>query len=168
MDILATLPSTFIGAFLGTFAAFLSERLLRIRDAKAVQTAALNNLTTDLHLRRALTVITPRRIPTGPSDDRKFATDAILQIRNGIRETRLALRPRSSHEFNVLVGMSSACNRYLENVQYEPEDYQYELERLRSTFSEAIHDLGKTKGVVIREPGAGALLQPTQHLADRS
>jgi hypothetical protein len=64
--------------------------------------------------------------------------------------------------------MSSACNYYLENVQYGPEDYQYELERLRVSFSEAVLNLGKTKGVVVREPGAGALtpLPPSAgHLA---
>lgn len=168
MEILEALPSTFIGAFLGTFAAFLSERLLRVRDATAVQVAALNNLVTDLHLRRALSAITPRRVPAGDSDDRRFATDAVMQIRAGIREARLALRPGSAPEFQVLVGMSSACNHYLENVQYGPEDYQYELERLRVSFSEAVRTLGKTKGVVVREPGAGALTPlppPTAHLA---
>ena len=157
MDFLEALPSTFIGAFLGTLAAFLSERLLRVRDATAVQVAALNNLVTDLHLRRALTAITPRRVSTGESDDRRFANEAIIQIRAGIREARLALRPGSSIEFQVLVGMSSACNRYLENVQYDPEDYQYELELLRVRLSEAVGTLGKTKGVLVREPGAGAL-----------
>ena len=157
MDILEALPSTLVGAFLGTFAAFLSERFLRVRDARAVQVAALNNLVTDLHLRRPLTAITPRRVPTGESVDRRFANDAVIQIRAGIHDARLALRPRSSAEFHVLVGMSSACNRYLENVQYEPEEYQYELELFRVTLSEAVGALGKTKGVLFREPGAGAL-----------
>ena len=162
MDLLETFPATFIGAFLGTFAAFLSERVLRMSDAIAVQAAALNNLITDLHLRRALTPITPRTVPAGPNDDRKFATDAVLQIRNGIREARLSLRPRSATEFQVLVDMSSACNRYLENVQYNPEDYQFELEVLRGTFSDCILILGSTKGVEAREPGAGALMSTPQ------
>ena len=66
--------------------------------------------------------------------------------------------------------MSSACNRYLENVQYEPEDYQYELELLRSTLSDAVGTLGETKGIQVREPGAGALEAPpvTEHMASNN
>lgn len=171
MDILADLPSTFIGAFLGTLAAFLSERLLRVRDATAVQVAALNNLVTDLHLRRALSAnAAPQRIPAGESDDRRFATEAVIQIRTGIREARLSLRPGSSAEFQILVSMSSACNRYLENVQYGPEDYQYELELLRGTLSDAVGTLCETKGIQVREPGAGALETPpvTGHMASNN
>ena len=167
MDLLETFPATFIGAFLGTFAAFLSERVLRINDAIAVQAAALNNLITDLHLRRALTPITPRTVLAGTNDDSRFATDAVLQIRTGIRDTRLSLRPRASTEFQVLVDMSSACNRYLENVQYNAEDYQFELELLRNTFSDCILTLGSTKGVEAREPGVGALMSPPERTMAR-
>lgn len=85
MDLLLSLLTAVGGAFLGTMAAFLSERWLRRSDAKRVEAAALNNLITDLHLRRALTPITPVKSYAEPNEDREFATKAILQIR-GISE----------------------------------------------------------------------------------
>lgn len=64
--------------------------------------------------------------------------------------------------------MSSACNHYLDNAQDGHEDYQYELERLRASFSGAVGSLGKTEGVVVQEPGAectDALPPSAGHLA---
>lgn len=156
MDFLSSLLTAAGGAFLGTMAAFLSERWLRINDAKRVEVAALNNLITDLHLRRALTPITPVKSYREPNDDREFATRAVMDIRGDIRSTRLALRPNSSGNFQALVRMSSACNAYLENVQNRPEDYQFELHALRLAFSATIKALSQKGDVEIREPGAGA------------
>lgn len=160
MDLFESLPATFIGAFLGTLVAFLSERLLRRRDARYIEVAALNNLITDLYLRRALSPVSPVASHGEPNDDRKYATTAVIQIRDSIRETRLSLRPTATDEFQALVGMSSACNEYLENVQNQPADYQFALYRLRKSFGETIGTLGTKRGVIVREPGAGAFEQP--------
>lgn len=156
MDLFESLPATFIGAFLGTFAAFLSERLLRRRDARYREVAALNNLITDLHLRRALAASNPVATNSGPNSDREYVTTAVLQIRDSIRDTRLCLRPNSSDEFQSLVGMSSACNEYLERVQYNPAEYQFALSTLRLSFAQTIRTLGIKRSVIAREPGAGA------------
>ncbi|WP_342022629.1 hypothetical protein AAE021_12325 [Arthrobacter citreus] len=156
MDFLLSLLTAVGGAFLGTMAAFLSERWLRTSDAKRVEAAALNNLITDLHLRRSLTPITPKKSYLEPNDDRKFTGEAIMQIRTSIRDARLALRPKSSESFQALVRMSSACNAYLENVQNRPEDYQFELHELRLVFSTTIKTLSQNGDVVMREPGAAA------------
>lgn len=155
MDLSVNLAEAFFGALFGTSVAFLIERFLRKADARNREVASLNNLITDLHLRRALAIISPAESSPGPNNDRIYATAAVMQIRDSIRETRLALRPKSE-TFDVLVAMSSACNGYLERVEYYPERYQYELHTLRLIFSEIVDTLGLQKGVVNREPGAGA------------
>ena len=56
-------------------------------------------------------------------------------------------------------GMSSACNRHLGNAQYDPEDYQYELELLRVTFSDAV---GILAGALTHSPPSAG--HPKQYL----
>lgn len=161
MDTIQGIPAAFIGAFLGTLAAFLTERFLRRTDAKNVELAAVNNLVTDLYLRRALTLSdNAQRVPNGEeSGDQILATRAVIEIRNGIRETRLVLRPSSSGLFQALVVMSSACNNYLENVRRSTNMYQLHLVELRDALKLQVEVLAKTKKVVHREPGRGAFLR---------
>ena len=59
MDLSVNLAEAFFGALFGTSAAFLIERFLRKTDARNKEVASLNNLITDLHLRRALAIISP-------------------------------------------------------------------------------------------------------------
>ena len=114
-----------------------------------------------MYLRRALAPSpNPQRVPNGAeSNDQILATRAVIEIRNGIRETRLVLRPSSTKLFQSLVVMSSACNDYLESVQRSANTYQLYLAELRDALKLQVEVLVKTNKVVHRGPGLGAFLR---------
>ena len=97
--------------------------------------AALNALIMDLHLKRSLAAVGPRRTP-GPDDAARLRT-TILDARDRMVETLTHLRS-GSPSTGVLMGMSAACTRYLRESARAPEHYQFALMELRDTLVDGV------------------------------
>ena len=159
MDFWLQIISTLIGTLAGALSALGTGYLVRRREAREKEGAALNGLLLDLQFKRALTRIKPR-VAEGQSQDAKQCRESVLHSRQLIREARLQLRP-TSRAFGNLARMFAACNTYLQATRAKPENYQFELMTLRGVLDEEAKDLAAEKGVSYRGPGSFAYSSPT-------
>lgn len=115
----------------------------------------LTNLIHDLHHRRALRAITPKRVPGGAeSDDFRRTSESVLAVREQVRVARNSLPPRS-HASSTLSGMLVACNRQLSQSARNPDNYQAELMVLRTSLQAGVAEIcSKVRGLEALQPGA--------------
>ncbi|UWX97763.1 hypothetical protein N2K95_03505 [Arthrobacter zhaoxinii] len=109
----------------------------RSRDRRH-ESRALNQLITDLHLKRTLAPIDPHPAPAGPAEARHRS--AVQDLRENITETLGHLEPGSGAT-EVLMRMAAVCNRYLRDVAKDPERYQFGLMELRQNLDEDLRIL---------------------------
>lgn len=131
MDWLAALIPSAVALIMGAGAGWSVRAGIDRRD----ETAALNALITDLHLKRPLAPIEPRIID-GPGDVERCRA-AVLDARDRIIETLAHVRSSSANT-DVLMRMSAACTRYLRESTREPEYYQFALMDLRETMVDGV------------------------------
>ena len=154
MDFWLQVISTLIGTLAGALSALGTGYLVRRRESREKEVAALNGLLLDLQFKRALTLVEPQAAEM-QSLDAKRCTESVLHSRQLIREARLQLRP-NSRAFGNLARMFAACNTYLQATRANPENYQYELMKLRGVLDDEAKDLAADKGVSYRSPGSFA------------
>ena len=159
MEFWQQLLSTLFGAFAGACAALGTGFLVRRRESRDEEEAALNGLLLDLQFKRALALIEPKLSQAAGSQDLKRCSDSVLHSRELIREARLKLRPKSP-AFENLARMSAACNTYLQAARRDPDEYQFALMSLRSALDDEAKHLGSSKGVTYRKPGSYAYSSP--------
>ena len=99
------------------------------------ESAALNALIMDLHLKRSLAAIEPRVVDGSDGEARLRGT--VLDARDRIMETLTYLRAGSANT-GVLMRMAAACTLYLRRASREPERYQFALMELRDTLDEGV------------------------------
>ena len=99
------------------------------------ESAALNALIMDLHLKHSLAAIEPHST-LGPTDGARLRS-TILDARARMVETLAHLRS-GSPSTEVLMRMSAACTRYLRDAARTPEHYQFALMELRGTLVDGV------------------------------
>lgn len=150
---------TLIGAFVGSALTVVIAGVTFLLGRRFRETQALNLLIDELHRRRALTAIdSPVSISDAEhSDDYVRVNASILTVKDLIRETRALTRPIRTVR-HPLSQMTSACNRYLERAERDPDRYWFFLVQLREEIGAEIASLArKRRSVVFLEPGAGSL-----------
>jgi hypothetical protein len=153
-----------IGSALGAGGAIFAAILLRRREAKRNEGAALLGLIAELHLRRALATNLERDLTDGDalgSADFARVGQSVIDIRAQIRDVRRLLRP-NSQAFEPLNNMSRACNFYLERSAARPGSYMSQLNDLRDSLESRVDEIAakfkfKVDGL---KPGMGAFPQP--------
>lgn len=99
------------------------------------ESAALNALIMDLHLKRPLAAIEPRVVQGAETE--ALLRPTVLDARDRILETLTHLR-NSSPDIPVLLRMSAACALYLREAALAPERYQFALMELRQTMLDGV------------------------------
>lgn len=154
MDWLAALIPSTVALVLGAGLGWSVRAGIDRRD----ETAALNALITDLHLKRPLAPIEPRIIDAARDAER--CRSAVLDTRDRIIETLAHLRS-SSPSTDVLMRMATACTRYLRESAREPERYQFALMDLRETMVDGVTLLSDAgRRVRYRAPGERPTTKP--------
>lgn len=152
MDFVAIAFSTFLGAAV----ALAAERWARWYDAKLKEEAAINNLILDLAAKRAFVV---GEDWTWTDGEVKRVVDSIFHVRSLVRDTRLALRPRS-YALPPLREMARACNGFLERSEREDDhalkDALSHLSAEMSSQVRALHSAHPDR-VLDDQPGSFAL-----------
>lgn len=153
-------PTALLESFLGTaFGAGLALGIAAITASVQryhTELANLNVLLAEMHYRRAIAALTPRKVTTAAFDDRDRAGSSVIAIRSLVADARRALRP-GSRAFDVLGQMTTSCNTYLELSASLPAEYQFWLLELRHDLhrsSLALHTMNKRIKRLL--PGDGA------------
>ncbi|WIB10087.1 hypothetical protein QNO08_03215 [Arthrobacter sp. zg-Y820] len=147
------IPST-VALVLGASAGWSVRAGIDRRD----ETAALNALITDLHLKRPLAAIEPRVVDG--ADDAQRCRATVLDARDRIIETLAHLRSNSANT-DVLMRMASACTRYLRESARAPERHQFALMDLRETMVDGVKLLSDARRRVrYRNPGERSTPKP--------
>lgn len=143
--------------FLGAAVALAAERFTRTYDARVQEVAAINNLILDLAAKCAFLV--DDEWVWADEGELSRVVDSIFHARTLVRDTRVALRPRS-RALRHLRKMARACNTFLELSEREGE------QRLRTALMEltaemtrevrALHSLRPGR-ILADEPGSFAL-----------
>ncbi|MGO4806431.1 hypothetical protein AB4089_15020, partial [Arthrobacter sp. 2MCAF15] len=109
----------------------------------------------------------PRRAPllvpgAKDLDDFKHANLSVLDIRNQAKLAGREILPASPAQA-PLSQIISACNEYLENSMYAPDQYYFGLIELRSSIHKCVKDIAATDAkVTALEPGISAFTRASQ------
>lgn len=153
-DLLVALVGAIIGSIFTVGIALATYVISRRRRERG----ALRGLIVEMHRRRALVPVeSVRVVPNAAAlDDYRRVSLSILAIRKDIRVTRTAIRPELSVQ-RQLSDMTSACNRYLEASQRDPDHYWFALMELRNALVSTIGEIAAaTPSVEALAPGAAA------------
>jgi hypothetical protein len=164
MTLWTTLITVAVGAFLGSGAAFASNLLAGRISARRREAAALNELVHEIHFRRVLRRVEPRRSPRADVLDPEYerARHSIATLRHEIRRARRASVSRSA-ALPTLDRMTLACNTFLDRAEDDPSTYQLSLMQLQARLNNDVRSLADPgRGISDLEPG-NALLEPTQN-----
>ncbi|MET4060206.1 hypothetical protein ABIB35_001751 [Arthrobacter sp. UYP6] len=143
-----------LGLIVGIGAGWSTRAGIDRRD----ESAALNALIMDLHMKRSLAEIEPRLVP-GPDDEARLRS-TVLDARDRILETLAYLRSGSPNT-GVLMRLSAACTLYLREATRAPEQYQFALMDLRDTMVDGVRLLSDgRRRVRFLAPGERSTPQP--------
>ncbi|MDN3483169.1 hypothetical protein QMA10_14725 [Arthrobacter sp. APC 3897] len=120
-----------LGLVIGMAAGWSTRAGIDRRD----ESAALNALIMDLHLKRSLAPIEPRVL--AGTDGEAALRPTVLDARDRILETLTHLRG-GSPDTAVLMRMAAACGLYLRQASRAPERCQFALMELRETLEEGV------------------------------
>lgn len=163
MEFLTTLLATFAGAAL----AFGSDLLVRHREARRREEAAVNNLLIDLAAKRAFA---PDVNIAWTKGVRETVLDSVNHTRTVIRDTRLQLRPRSPY-LDPLRLMVRACATFLEQTEHHRRpSVAVELDALTTALRAQVETIQALdpKNTVTDLPGDFALDGPIDRDRTRS
>lgn len=161
MDWLAVSLLALASLALGAGAGWSTRAGIDRRD----ESAALNALITDLHLKRPLAPIEPQVIDGAGDEERCRAT--VLDARDRMIETLAHVRSGSTNT-DVLMRMSAACTRYLRESSRAPDRYQFALMELRETMVDGVKLLSDARRRVrYRPPGERSAAKPGKTLPGR-
>ena len=148
------------GAALTVAIAFLTVR----RQQRQAERNELNGLIRDLHHRRALCPVDDPGLVPGAKDldDFKHANLSVLDIRNQAKLSGREILPDSPAQ-TPLSQIISACNEYLENSMYAPDEYYFGLMELRGSIHKCVKAIAATDAkVTALEPGMSAFTRASQ------